>query len=140
VAAPAWLLVALAISAGRILWLGALPAAWSVGLVALPLMAGWIGQVLIGAWTHLVPAIGPGDQAAHAVQRRWLGRSSTPRWLAWNGGVALGTGGLLAGNDALTAAGGVALGTALVAALGLLLVSVALSSWRAPAAAGAARR
>ncbi|MDO8483494.1 MAG: hypothetical protein Q7S35_00965, partial [Candidatus Limnocylindrales bacterium] len=106
VAAPAWLLVALAISAGRILWLGALPAAWSVGLVALPLMAGWIGQVLIGAWTHLVPAIGPGDQAAHAVQRRWLGRSSTPRWLAWNGGVALGTGGLLAGNDALTAAGG----------------------------------
>lgn len=137
VAAPAWLLVVLAIGAGRVLWLGASPAAWSVGLVALPLVAGWIGQVLVGSWTHLVPAIGPGDQAVHAVQRRWLGRSSTPRWLAWNGGVALGTIGVLAGDAALTAAGGALLGAALLAAIGLLVVS--LSSRRGPAAAGAAR-
>lgn len=139
-AAPAWLLVALAIGAGRILWLGATPAAWSVGLLAVPLVAGWIGQVLVGAWTHLVPAIGPGDQAAHAVQRRWLGRGATPRWLIWNGGVALGTVGVLAGNDVMTAAGGALLGTALLGGLGLLVVSVSLSSWRGPAAAGAARR
>ena len=139
-AAPAWLMVALAIGTGRILWFGATPAAWSIGLVALPLVAGWIGQVLIGSWTHLVPAIGPGDQAAHAVQRRWLGRGATPRWLAWNGGVALGTVGVLAGNDVMTAAGGALLGTALLGGLGLLVVSVSLSSWRGPAAAGAARR
>ncbi len=58
------------------------------GCSSSPLVAGWIGQVLVGAWTHLVPAIGPGDQARHAVQRRWLGRAATSRWLAWNAGVA----------------------------------------------------
>jgi nitrite reductase (NO-forming) len=125
VAAPAWLVVALAISAGRILWLGATPEAWSVGLLALPLAAGWIGQVLVGAWTQLVPAIGPGDQRAHAIQRRWLGLGSRSRWLAWNGGVTVGTAGLLSGADALAAAGGVALGAALLTALGLLWVAVA---------------
>jgi hypothetical protein len=125
VAAPAWLLVALAIGAGRILWLGAAPAAWSVGLLAVPVVAGWIGQVLVGAWTHLVPAIGPGDQARHAVQRRWLGWGATPRWLIWNGGVALATVGLLVRADALAAAGGLAVCAALLTGLGLLMVSIA---------------
>lgn len=138
-AAPAWLLVALTIGAGRILWLGATPAAWSVGLLAMPLVAGWVGQVLVGAWTHLVPAIGPGNQAIHAIQRRWLGRGYAPRWLAWNGGVALGTIGLLTGNSGLSAAGGAAFGAALVSALGLLVATLTFSSRRAPAAAGAAR-
>jgi hypothetical protein len=50
-AAPFWLLVAIAIAAGRILWFGTTPEAWSVGLVAVPLVAGGIGQVLIGSWT-----------------------------------------------------------------------------------------
>ena len=123
-AAPAWLVVALAIATGRILWFGAAPIAWSVESLAVPLVAGWIGQVLIGSWTHLVPAIGPGDQAAHALQRRWLGRGATPRWLAWNGGVALATVGMLAGNGGLAAAGGALLSTALLAAFGLLVLSV----------------
>lgn len=138
-AAPAWLLVALAIGVGRILWLGATPAAWSIGQLAVPLVAGAIGQVLVGAWTHLVPAIGPGNQAVHAIQRRWLGRGYAPRWLAWNGGVALGTIGLLTGNSGLSAAGGAAFGAALVSALGLLVATLTFSSRRAPAAAGAAR-
>ena len=137
-AAPAWLVVAVAIGAGRIVWLGATPAAWSVGLLAMPLVAGWIGQVMIGSWTHLVPAIGPGDQTVHAVQRRWLGRGSIPRWLAWNGGVGLGTIGLLAGNDELTVVGGAALGGALLAALGLLGLSIVAgrSPVASPSAAG----
>lgn len=123
-AAPAWLLVTLGIGAGRVLLLGATPAAWSVGLVAVPLVVGWIAQVLLGAWTQLVPAIGPGDQARHAVQRRWLGRAASRRWLLWNGGVALSTVGLLAGADVLTAAGAIALGIALLTALGLLAASI----------------
>jgi nitrite reductase (NO-forming) len=122
--APAWLVVALAIGAGRVLWLGATPAAWSVGLLAVPLVAGWIGQVLVGAWTQLVPAIGPGDQSRHAIQRQWLGLAATRRWLLWNSGVALATAGLLIGADALTAAGGLALGAALASGLGLLVLSI----------------
>ena len=123
VTAPGWLLVTLAIAAGRVVWLGPTAEAWDVRLLAVPLVAGWIGQVLVGAWTHLVPAIGPGDQARHALQRRWLGRAAPARWLLWNGGVILGTGGLLAGSDVLTALGGVALAAALATALGLLAVS-----------------
>jgi nitrite reductase (NO-forming) len=130
-AAPAWLVVAVAIGAGRVLWLGASPTAWSVDLLAVPLVAGWIGQVLVGAWTQLVPAIGPGDQARHAIQRRWLGRAATRRWSLWNGGVALATVGLPAGADLLTAAGAVALAVALLAALGLLAAT--LVSGRSPA-------
>ncbi|HEX5149036.1 MAG TPA: hypothetical protein VFW02_08140 [Candidatus Limnocylindrales bacterium] len=140
VAAPAWLVVTVAIAAGRILLLGAVPAAWSVVLIAVPLVAGWIGQVLMGAWTHLVPAVGPGDQAAHAVQRRLLGRAATFRWLAWNSGVALATAGMLTDLDGLVAAAGVLLGLALVSALVLLAGAVAFSPWRAPAAVGGARR
>ncbi|MEX1169692.1 MAG: hypothetical protein WEE50_06085 [Chloroflexota bacterium] len=134
-AAPAWLLVAVAIGAGRILWLGATLEAWSVELIAMPLVAGGIGQVLVGSWTHIVAAIGPGDQATHAVQRRWLGRAAIPRWLAWNAGVLLATVGALAGADALATAGGVLLGSALLSALFVLVVSVTISPWRARAAA-----
>ncbi|MBI3748659.1 MAG: hypothetical protein HY262_07430, partial [Chloroflexi bacterium] len=108
VTAPGWLLIALAISAGRVLWLGPVPAAWDLRLLIVPLVAGWVGQVLVASWTHLVPAVGPGDQLRHAVQRRWLGRASTVRWLAWNAGAALWTVGLPAGADGLSLAGGVA--------------------------------
>ena len=121
VTAPCWLLVTLAVAAGRVLWLGPIPGAWDVRILAIPLVAGWIGQVLVASWTHLLPAIGPGDQARHAVQRRWLGRSATARWLAWNAGVGLWEAGVLAGSDVLGVAGGVALGAALLAALGLVL-------------------
>ena len=88
-AAPAWLLVAVATAAGRILWLGAVPEAWSLGSIAAPLAVGWVIQVLIGAWSQLVPAIGPGDMAAHARQRTGLGRAAAGRLVGLNLGVAL---------------------------------------------------
>jgi nitrite reductase (NO-forming) len=139
-AAPAWLFVAMVIAAGRILWLGTDPAAWSVALIAVPLVGGWIGQVLVGSWTHLVPAIGPGDPARHAVQRRWLGRAATARWVAWNAGVALATAWVLTGQAWLAVSGAALLGSALVGGLGLLVAAVGVRSPRAPAAAGATRR
>ncbi|MGZ8438597.1 MAG: hypothetical protein ACXWXR_08665 [Candidatus Limnocylindrales bacterium] len=123
VTAPGWLVVTVVIAAGRVLWLGPTAEAWDIRLPAVPLVAGWIGQVLVGAWTHLVPAIGPGDQARHALQRQWLGHAATSRWLAWNGGVVLAMAGLLADADLLTALGGVALAVALATALGLLAAS-----------------
>ncbi len=121
VAAPGWLLVTLAIGAGRVLWLGPVPAAWDVRLLVIPLIAGWIGQVLAASWTHLVPSIGPGDQARHAVQRRWLGRAATSRWFAWNAGVGLLAVGLPVGSDVISAVGGVSLGISLATALALLI-------------------
>jgi len=45
-------------------------------------------QTLIGAWTHLVPAVGPGDSARHARQRDLLGRIAPSRWWAFQAGVA----------------------------------------------------
>jgi hypothetical protein len=135
VAAPGWLLVTMAIAAGPILTLGATPEAWEVRSLAVPLVAGWIGQVLVGSWTHLVPAIGPGDQPRHAIQRQWLGRAAVPRWLLWNGGVALATAGVLADADGLIATGGIALGLSLAGALWLL--AGAMISGRVPGAPAA---
>jgi hypothetical protein len=77
-----------AIAAGRVLEYGASPAAWSLDLVAAPLAIGWLAQVLVASWSHLVPAIGPGDMAAHARQRALLGRGATIRVAALNAGVA----------------------------------------------------
>ena len=88
-AAPGWFLVAVLLAAARILWLGAVPAAWSLDSIAAPLAVGWVVQALIGAWSQLLPAIGPGDFAAHARQRTVLGRAATGRLVALNIGVAL---------------------------------------------------
>ncbi|MEX1173596.1 MAG: hypothetical protein WEG56_13410 [Chloroflexota bacterium] len=101
VAAPAWLLAAVAIAAGRLLWLGADPAAWSVALIAAPLALGFVVQVVIGSWTHLVPAIGPGDMAVHARQRVVLGRMAAARVVALNLGVGLAALGAIGGEPLL---------------------------------------
>jgi hypothetical protein len=89
VAAPAWLLMAVAIAAGRVLWLGPVPAAWSLDRLVAPLVVGGVVQVLIGAWSHLLPAIGPGEMVAHARQRTLLARAAVPRLVALNVGVLL---------------------------------------------------
>jgi nitrite reductase (NO-forming) len=139
--APGWLLVAVAIAAGRFLWLGADPAAWSIALIAAPLAVGFVAQVLVGSWSHLVPAIGPGDQAAHARQRGILGRFATPRIAALNGGALLASMGALSSGPApavaplLTVLG-------LVLAVGSLATAIALlgqAAWTRGAEVSGAR-
>ncbi len=83
------------IAAARIVSFGPTPEAWSMAVIGVPLAVGWIAQVLIGSWTHLVPAIGPGDQVAHAAQRVRLGRWGTVRVVSWNAAVAAMTVGVL---------------------------------------------
>ena len=118
-AAPAWFLVAVAMATGRILWLGAVPDAWSLGGIAAPLALGWVVQVLIGAWSHLLPSIGPGDMAAHAHQRARLGRAAARRVGALNVGVALVTlGGVLAWTAAVV--------IGLIVCAGAILTSLAI--------------
>ena len=125
-AAPAWFLVAVVIATWPILRSGAAPSSWSIVGLAAPLVIGWIAQVLVGSWTQLVPAIGPGDQAVHARQRRRLGQAASPRLVAWNGGVTLVVVGEAIGTVALSAVGAAAIALALVVALGLLVASIAL--------------
>ena len=136
VVAPVWFLVAVAFAVWPMLERGATPAAWSVDRLAVPLALGWVAQVLIGSWTHLVPAIGPGDPPVHARQRRRLGRWAVPRLLLWNGGVALIVAGGLAGSGILGALGAAAVAIGLIAALGLLVASAVVD----PRSGGRCRR
>lgn len=135
--APAWFLVAVIFATAPILRSGATSSSWSIVQVAAPLAVGWIAQMLVGSWTHLIPAIGPGDQAVHARQRRRLGRWGVTRWLMWNGGVALVIVGGLVRSEILGVIGTGALAAGLLAALGLLLGSVVVDPRRLPSSAAA---
>jgi nitrite reductase (NO-forming) len=121
----AWIGAGLAIAAGRVVVLGATPAAWSLALISGPLLIGGVVQVLLGAMTHLVSTIGPGSPQRHAIQRRLLGRAATVRLLALNAGALL-----VAVGSAREAAPGSAVPTGLigvVASIGWTLGLVALA-------------
>ena len=137
-AAPAWFLVAVALASGSILQGGAVPSSWSLDAIAAPLAVGWVLQVLVGSWSQLLPAIGPGDVAAHARQRTVLGRAATARVVALNCGVALVTLGGSAGSAAVTVTGLLLCGVAVVAALALFARAARITrSLRPPASDGA---
>jgi nitrite reductase (NO-forming) len=127
--AIAWFVVGSLIGASRLIVDGAQPAAVSMAPLAGPLIAGWMGLAVLGSATHLVPAIGPGDQREHARQRARLGRLAGVRLVAANAGVAGLTVGLLLALDEVTL-----MAMALLAgALGLtaaLIVAAVLSGIR----------
>ncbi|HSO29924.1 MAG TPA: hypothetical protein VLS28_08460, partial [Candidatus Sulfomarinibacteraceae bacterium] len=89
-----WLGFGLAAAAARVLVSGANPAGWSLPVLVGPLVIGGVSGILVGALTHLLPAIGPGDPIRHAAQRRLLGRAAAVRIGALNAGAALVTIGL----------------------------------------------
>lgn len=101
-------------------------AGWIGGVVALPLVVGAVVQVIAGSWTHLVPAIGPGDPVRHAWQRRVLGRFALVRLAAFQVGAgllladALGWGSGVAGKAGLVLVAG-----SMAVTLGLLVASLA---------------
>jgi hypothetical protein len=123
VAGVAWYVLGIGLASGQLILygIGITPDGWSTPLVAAALVVGWVVQVLIASWTHLVPAIGPGDQAAHARQRATLGRWAAPRVVALNAGTAL-------------LAVGWPLGLGTLATLGMVLVAAAVLSSAALAA------
>ncbi|TAK01151.1 MAG: hypothetical protein EPO36_06430 [Chloroflexota bacterium] len=143
VAGQLWLATGLIMAAARVLGGGAAPASWSLAPLLGPLVIGGIVQILLGAMTHLLPAIGPGDQVRHAAQRGLLGRAARARLAALNAGaglVLLGSWPPAAGIVGAAAGGLVGLGLALAAgglgvSLGLLGVAASLSPARRPAAA-----
>lgn len=130
----AWIGIGLAIAGGRVVGLGAIPAAWSLPLVVGPLLIGGVVQVLVGSMTHLIPTIGPGSPARHATQRRLLATAANLRLVVLNSGAVLLTVGSAAD------AGGTTLMTtgviAVVAAIGSTLLLVALAIRSGPVGAG----
>jgi nitrite reductase (NO-forming) len=112
------------VAAALVLAHGASPDAWSAAAVLPAVGLGWIVQTLVGAWTHLVPTIGPGDPAAHAAQRRRLGRWAGGRLVAFEVGVALVAAGLPAGSVAVAGAGVAAAGASLAVSVALLAAAL----------------
>jgi len=84
-----WFGLGVGLAVGRIEALGSRPDSWSLTALIAPLGVGFVIQVLIGAWTQLLPSIGPGDFAVHARSRAILGRFGSLRFGLLNGGAAV---------------------------------------------------
>lgn len=123
-AGAGWLAVGVTIASAAVLVGGADPAGWSVDRLIGPLVIGCIVQVLVGAWSHLIPAVGPGDVARHSLQRDTLGRWPVSRLVLINAGALLATVGPLMDDGPLAMVGVVAATGAVAVALGLLAVAV----------------
>jgi nitrite reductase (NO-forming) len=128
--AMGWFVVGTLIAGGRVLMAGAAPSGWAADLVAAPLVAGWVGLAVIASASHLLPAVGPGDNVAHGRQRRILGWAATGRLAALDVGVTALFVGSALGLAQLTAGGTlfVAAGYLLTAALLARAVAVGLAS------------
>jgi nitrite reductase (NO-forming) len=131
-----WFLVASLIALGQVIAGGSSAGGWSLAPLVAPLGVGWAAQVLIGAWSHLVPAVGPGTPPQHARQRYLLGLAATPRLLLANGGVAAVVAGNALGVPMLEMGGMLAIVGAGIAALALIASALAILPRRVDAALG----
>ena len=128
VAGTGWF--ALAVAAALVELAGGRPlAGWALGHLAVPLVAGWMLQELVGSWTHLAPSVTPGDAARHAAQRRQLAGASRLRPIAWNAGVALAWAGIATGATPVAVAGGAVLGLAVTTSVLQLLRALTLGRY-----------
>lgn len=138
--APLWLLVAAVTAGARVIAAGADPSGWRLPELLVPLVVGMAAQVLVGALSFLVPAVGTGSPERHARQRRILGRAGPARLITLNAGIALLTAWALLGEPAGLAGIGV-FAAGLVLSLGAMALTLALLAWallvRAPARAPA---
>jgi nitrite reductase (NO-forming) len=126
-AGVAWFGLGVGVAAIRVMALGAIPDAWSLSLVGVPLAGGWVAQSIIGGWTHLLPALSGGSPQRHALQRRMLGVAATGRLVVMNGGVAL-----LAAAGAWSYQPGEVVGACLVAAALVVSLAAMLAATFAP--------
>ncbi len=124
VSAIAWFELGVLLAAGRLIVAGADPAAATVSVLLAPMVPGWLGLAVLASATHLVPAIGPGDPAAHARGRRILGRLGGTRLVAADVGIAALALGLPGDAPAAIATGLLLTGLSLGATALLLVVAV----------------
>ena len=123
--AIAWFEVGALVATLRLVVAGADPAAATATAILGPIVPGWVGLAVLASASHLVPAVGPGDPAAHARQRQSLGRGAEVRLLAANAGIAALALGLPLGIHVLIAAGMILAGVSLGATAALLVAAVA---------------
>ena len=126
ISALAWFEVGMAVMAGRVLVFGAAPEAWSIEAVVGPLVVGWAGFAGLASATHLLPAIGPGDQIVHGRQRALLGRAAKARLVGLYMGVAGLSVGIPLGATGVVTIGVIVSGMALLTTAALLAGAVAL--------------
>jgi hypothetical protein len=124
VSAIAWFELGVLLAAGRLIVAGADPAAATVSVLLAPMVPGWLGLAVLASATHLVPAIGPGDPAAHARGRRILGRLGGTRLVAADVGIAALALGIPGDAPAAIATGLLLTGLSLGATALLLVVAV----------------
>jgi hypothetical protein len=137
VSAVAWFVVGISIATLGIFAHGADPAAWRMDLLAAPLVAGWVGLAVIASASHLLPAVGPGDQAAHARQRRILGRAASPRLVVLDAGVSALLLGVLLDQEPLMLAGAIGAGMGFAGTAALIAASIAIGASSVKAARAA---
>jgi nitrite reductase (NO-forming) len=123
-AGVAWFSVGATTASLRLLLLGAAPDAWWTPAVGAPLAIGWVVQVLVASWSHLLPAIGPGGPQGHARRRAVLGRFATARLVGLNTGTAVLAAGWPAGSPPLAAAGVAAIVIAVGSSVGLVIAAL----------------
>jgi len=127
-AGAGWFVVGAACASGQAIAAGATPAAWELEPLIGPLLVGFVLQILLGAWVHLLPAIGPGDAPRHAQQRRRLAFAWPLRLTGLNLAAAMLTVGLSLAPSAIwvqavTAGGAFVLAGAVVGEAAVLLQS-----------------
>jgi nitrite reductase (NO-forming) len=127
-AAISWFLVGTTVAASTTLTASSLPSGWQIAPLIAPLGLGWVAQVLIGAWSHLVPAVGAGSPERHARQRQILGTAATVRLIIYNGGVVAMLIATVMGETAGALFVGGMLAAALVAVSSVGLLAIALIS------------
>jgi hypothetical protein len=135
ISAIAWFELGVLLGAGRLVVAGADPSAATVSVLLGPMVPGWLGLAVLASATHLVPAIGPGDPAAHARGRRLLGRLGGTRLVAADLGIAaLALG--IPGDAAPAIAAGLLLTGLSLGATALLLVVAVIDGLRSARATG----
>jgi nitrite reductase (NO-forming) len=126
-ASVGWFAIGTALAAAVVVQEGATARGWDSSVVLGPIALGWAAQALVGSWSHLVPAVGPGSPEVHARQRAILGRWATARVLVAQAGVACVSLGVPRDVQALVQLGFVLVGACAIVALVLLASALRLT-------------
>lgn len=135
-AAVAWFAVGCLVAAAIVLTQGTTARGWDSASLVGPIALGWAAQALVGAWSHLVPSVGPGSPPVHARQRVVLGRWATGRVVAAQAGIGLVSLGVPLGWALAVQAGLAIIGACALVAVALLVTAL-LPTLRASRLVGA---
>jgi nitrite reductase (NO-forming) len=123
-ASVGWFAVGALLAAAIVVQGGATARGWDSDVVVGPIALGWAAQALVGSWSHLVPAVGPGTPAVHARQRVLLGRWATPRLLVAQVGIAAVSVGVPTDAPVLIQLGLALVGACAIVAVGLIAAAL----------------